>query len=369
MQEKTEAMTIAAKATEYYWTLPTRGDGRTGLGTRGTRGDWTSGRRPFVAPIRDVRTGRYSYLDHLAHVARAAAVAGFTGVLVPFDPDGEESWVVSASLARESPALAFVTEFSPAFATPVYATKMSTTFQRFSGGRLTWKLAIDQDPATAARLGDHVEGSDRYARAGELLDIAEGIWGAEAFDYRGRFYEVEDGGLKSPLTRLPRPPVVLSGTTDEALALSAAHADTHAWPLLPAGELDRFRASLDGQAAARGRHVGHGLQLAVIARETAGEAWDEVRRQWAAAGAGSDEEVDGLVAAPGLWAGFGRLGYAVGTGVVGSYEQVAATLSEATDAGIGTFTLEASPSLEEAYRFGELVAPLLANREWIRQAG
>jgi alkanesulfonate monooxygenase len=361
-------MTFETGRTQYYWTLATRGDGRTGSGKRGTRGDWTSGGRPFVAPIRDVRGGRYTYLDHLAHVARAASVSGFSGVLVPFDPDGEESWVVSASLARESPTLDFVTEFSPAFATPVYATKMSTTFQRFSGGRLTWKLAIEQEPTAAARLGDHVVGPDRYARAAELLDIAEGIWGVEAFTYRGRFYEVEEGGLKSPLTRHRRPPVVLSGTSDEALALSAAHADVHAWAPLPGDELARLRASLDRRAAAEGRQLEHGLQLVLVARETEREAWDELRRQWAGAGVGPDPAFDELVAGHGLWTGFGRLGHAADNGFVGSYQQAATYLNEAADSGIGTFTLEATPSLEEAYRFGEQVAPLLDHWASVRQA-
>jgi alkanesulfonate monooxygenase len=357
------------RETEYQWTLAMRGDGRKGPGIRGTRGDWTSGRRLFLAPIRDERIGRYNYLDHLAQVTRAAAVSGFSGVLVPFDPDGEESWVVSAALARESPSLTFVTEFSPAFATPVYATKMSTTFQRFSGGRLSWKLAIDQDPAAAARLGDHVQGSDRYARAAELLDIAEGIWGVDSFTYRGRFYEVEEGGLKSPLTGHRRPPVVLSGVGNDALALSAAHADVHAWAVLPGEELDRLRGSLDGQASARGRQVDHSLQLVVVARETEQEAWDEVRRQWAGAAVGPDTEFDELVVGPGLWTGFGRLGHAADTGIVGSYGQVAAYLSEAAEAGIGIFTLEASPTLEEAYRFGEQLAPLLPNWASARRAG
>jgi alkanesulfonate monooxygenase len=354
--------------TDYFWTLATQGDGRAGPGPRGSRGDWTSGGRPFVAPIRDVRRGHYTYLDHLSHVTRAASVSGFSGVMVPFDPDGEDSWVVSSALARETPSLTFITEFSPAFATPVYASKMSATYQRFSGGRLSWKLAIDEDPKVAARLADHVIGADRYVRAAEFLDIAEGIWDAEAFTYRGRFYEVEEGGLRRPLALHKRPPVVLSGVSEEALALSAGHADVHVWSPARGEESGRLRLSLDRQAAERGRRVVHGLQLVVVARETEEEAWTEVRRQWSRAGLGTAEEFDALVTSPGLWAGFGQLGHVANIGLVGSYEQVADFLGESGDAGIGIFILEATPSLEEAYRFGEHVAPLLATWPSVRQA-
>lgn len=271
---------------EYFWTLPSQGDGR-GVPTGAkNRGDWSKGAR-HAPVVHDVRSGRYGNFDHLSQVARAAAVSGFAGVLVPFDPEGEESWIVAAALAREIPGLTFVTEFAPAFATPVYAAKMSTTLQRLSRGRFAWKLVVDEDPVVARRLGDRVEGADRYERAAEFLEIASSIWGASDVTFRGRFYEVEGGGLGDPLTRYPRPPVSLSGTTAEALALSATHGDLHVWEVGPSDELDALRASLNRQAAANGRQLRHGLRLSVLARETATEAWNDAWLLWSEAGAGS----------------------------------------------------------------------------------
>jgi alkanesulfonate monooxygenase len=353
---------------EYFWTLPTRGDGRQGSGPLGSRGDWTAGGRPLIASIRDVRSGRYGYFDYLVQVARAAAVSGFTGVFVPFDPQGEESWIVSAALARELPTLEFVTEFSPVFSTPVYAAKMSASFQRLSGGGLAWKLAIEEDPSVARGFGDHVEGIDRFARAEEFLDVVTGIWNRENFDYRGRFYEVQDGGLKDPLSRYPRPAVTLSGTSPEALALSAKHADLHLWHTSLPSELDTHRAELDRLAAGQGRSVRHGVQLGVLARDTAEEAWEEARRLWLQSGAGGFDEFDQRVVAPSVWTGFQLIGQEAPIGLVGSYEQVAGQLRDATDRGIDTFYLAASPRLEEAYRFGEYVAPLLVAATQGRQA-
>jgi alkanesulfonate monooxygenase len=300
--------------------------------------------------------------------ARAAAVTGFTGVFVPFDPEGEESWIVSAALARELPTLAFVTEFSPVFSTPVYAAKMSASFQRLSGGGLGWKLSIDADPSLARGFGDHVEGVDRYARADEFLDVVTGIWSEENFNYRGRFYEVQDGGLKDPLARHSRPPVILTGASQEALALSAKHGDLHLWDTLLPQQLDPRRAELDRLAAELGRSVRHGAQLAVFARETAEEAWDEVRRLWFQSGAGGREEFDQRIIAPYVWTGFRLIGQEARIGVVGSYEQVAGYLYDASEGGIDTFYLAASPRLEEAYRFGEHIAPLLVTAGQQREA-
>jgi alkanesulfonate monooxygenase len=345
---------------EYYWTLPTRGDGRGAADVSENRGGGSPRLGSLGSSIRDVRPGRYSYVDHLAHVARAAAVSGFGGVFVPFDPQGEDSWIVSAALAREIPSLAFVTEFPPTFGTPVYAAKMSATFQRFSGGRLGWKLAVEGDQAGGGPFGDHVEGPDRFVRAGEFLEVATGIWGQEGFTFKGRFFEVEEGGLRHPLSRYPRPPVTLSGATPEALALSAAHGDVHLWESPRPRELEQQKRELDRLASSQGRQLRHGVQLTVVARETAGEAWDEVRRLWLQAGAGNQDEFDRLVLAPELWSGFRLIGqHAAAAGVVGSYEQVASYLRSVHGAGIEVFYLGASPPLEEAYRFGEHVVPLL----------
>ena len=48
-----------------------------------------------------------------------------------------------------------------------------------------------------------------------------------------------------------------------------------------------------------------------------------------------------------------------GTALVGSAQTVADRITEYADLGIDTFVLSGYPHLEEAYRFAELVFPLL----------
>ena len=343
---------------EYYWTLPTRGDGRGVADVFETRARCPRGLGPW---------------SHQSVTSGLGATATWTiwpTSLGP--PQSRDSTVCSfhSTLRARTPgssrprwpgiaSLAFVTEFPPTFGTPVYAAKMSTTFQRFSGGRLGWKLAVEDEHADGRSFGDHVEGSDRFVRAGEFLDVATGIWGHEGFTFKGRFFEVEEGGLRHPLSRYPRPAVALSGATPEALALSATHGDVHLWESPRPHELEQHKRELDRLASSQGRHVRHGVQLTVVARETPQEAWDEVRRLWRHAGAGNQEEFERLVLAPDLWSGFRLIGQHATAGVVGSYEQVASYLRSVREAGIEVFYLGASPPLEEAYRFGEHVVPLL----------
>jgi alkanesulfonate monooxygenase len=65
------------------------------------------------------------------------------------------------------------------------------------------------------------------------------------------------------------------------------------------------------------------------------------------------------VISPNLWAGVGLVRGGAGTALVGDPQAVAARMKEYIGLGIDTFILSGYPHLEEAYRFAELVFPLL----------
>ena len=69
---------------------------------------------------------------------------------------------------------------------------------------------------------------------------------------------------------------------------------------------------------------------------------------------------DKLEVSPNLWAGVGLVRGGAGTALVGDPQTVAARIKEYQAVGIDTFIMSGYPHLEEAYRFAELVFPLLS---------
>jgi len=214
--------------------------------------------------------------------ARAAELSGLDAVTVPFDPDGAESLVVAGGLLRGTRAPFQVTaEFHPAIATPVYAAKLSASLQRFSGSRLGWRLLTELDQAVARAQGDFTAPAERYDRAAEFLTVAKGVWDTRDYTFEGRYYQVLNGGFPESRLAPGFPRIYLSGTSPEALSLSAVHADVH---LFAPG--DDLGLTPEGVTA--------GLILPVLAREDEEEAMLAAKRAGFGGLAGPDRARVGL---------------------------------------------------------------------------
>ncbi len=365
-------------AIEVLWRLPLSGDGRSIRADRWNRGDYSPDRKQ---PHKYARTGvqrdGYTYSDQLSQIARAADLTGFDGLWIPQSPAGEEPLIVAGSLVREARRVTFVASLRAPLISAVYVAKIAVSFQRLSGGRLAWHLAVEDEDGTHPWHGRSWSVPEQIARTGELLDVARGFWSESSFTYRGRYYEVEKGGFSPPLQGQTFPRVYLSDLPDgrdDALAVSARHADVHVLPLGPI-ELVRARIEqLDRLAAAHGRTLHYGIDADVVARQSSEEAWDALRRGW--------EDVQGervspsrAVAQPGpprafadltigkhLWSGFGLVRPGTSVGFVGGYVELADLFAEYARAGVSTFVLSANPHLEEAYRVGEQLLPRVRAR-------
>ena len=356
-----------------HWFLPTSGDGREVIG-------WV---HSGLATNDPRAVGRPPDLDYLAQVAQAADRLGFEAVLTPTGTWCEDAWVVTAALTQLTRRLKFIVAFRPDSVSPTLAAQMAATYQRISGGRLLLNVVNGGDDEEQRRYGDWLEHDRRYARTDEFLSILRGAWSGEPYDFKGEYYSV--AGATVGRVPQPVPEILLGGASQAAAEVSARHADVHlAWGE-PPPDLAEQLAAVRERAAGAGREVRFGVRLHVITRDTAAEAWAEADRLLAAMdpraiavaqkrfnssvsvgqrrmAALHGGRTDRLEIYPNLWAGFGLLRRHAGTALVGSHEQVAERIEEYHALGVDHFILSGQPHLEEAYRVGEGVLPLLRRR-------
>ncbi|MEJ8852944.1 FMNH2-dependent alkanesulfonate monooxygenase [Variovorax robiniae] len=355
-----------------FWFLPTHGDSRY-LGS-------SEGARQVDLP-------------YLQQIAGAADQLGYEGVLIPTGRSCEDPWVIASSLIGATRKLKFLVAVRPGLHQPSLAARMAATFDRLSGGRLLVNLVTGGDQAELEGDGVFLDHASRYEQSAEFIRIWREILArshdGEAFDYEGKHLSVRGAKLLYPPVQAPYPPVYFGGSSEAAHELAAEQVDTYLTWGEPPAEVAKKVADVRARAARRGRTVQFGIRLHVIVRETEDAAWQaaeelisrvdddtviraqaafarmdsEGQRRMAALHAGGRKRSRAdLEVSPNLWAGVGLVRGGAGTALVGDAKTVAARIEEYVALGLDNFILSGYPHLEEAYRFAELVFPLLSQR-------
>jgi len=357
---------------QIFWFLPTHGDSR------------------YLGTAEGARSVDLAYLQQ---IAGAADSLGYEGVLIPTGRSCEDPWVIASSLIGATQRLKFLVAVRPGLHQPSLAARMSATFDRLSGGRLLVNLVTGGDQAELEGDGVFLDHAARYEQSAEFIRIWREIIArsheGQSFDYDGRHLQVKGAKLLFPPVQAPHPPVWFGGSSEAAHELAAEQIDRYLTWGEPPAEVAKKIADVRARAQRKGRKVEFGIRLHVIVRETEDEAWraadalisrldDDTVIRAQAAFARMDSEGQRRMAAlhrqgakrtradleisPNLWAGVGLVRGGAGTALVGDAKTVAARIEEYAALGLDAFILSGYPHLEEAYRFAELVFPLLPGR-------
>src|SRR5215469_8717870 len=140
-----------------HWFLPTNGDSRTDLSLGNAVG--AAGSRVTGG------TERAPEIGYIGQIARAAEQLGFAGALTPTSSWCEDAWLMTAALTQVTERFKFLVAFRPGLMSPTLAAHMAATYQRMAGGRLLLNVVTGGDDVEQQRFGDHLNKTDRYARA------------------------------------------------------------------------------------------------------------------------------------------------------------------------------------------------------------
>ncbi|HZU75499.1 MAG TPA: LLM class flavin-dependent oxidoreductase, partial [Dehalococcoidia bacterium] len=288
-----------------------------------------------------------------------------------------DTFTLATALAARTRRFQPLVAIRPGYWQPAQFACAAATLDQLSEGRLLVNIVTGKDDHRA--YGDFAdEPSSRYARTREFMRLVKLLWTRDDVTFDGDSYRVEHSTCLPRPYRKPHPPLYFGGASDAAEQVAAAEADVQLmWgePLEMAAErierLKRLSATCD-----RERPLEFGLRVTVVVRETSSEAWRDAEaklRGWEGAldrrieknvtGAGSVGQQRlrnlagrGEVLDRCLWVEPTRYGTgAASTWLVGSAEEIVASLRDYVELGMTHFILSDTPYLAEAARVGDLV--------------
>jgi alkanesulfonate monooxygenase len=325
-------------------------------------------------------------------VVDAVDAGGFKYLLMPVNATCWEATVLASYYVARTRNVAPLIALRSGYCNPSLSAKMYATLDRMSGGRLCINLiaGISDDDTLADGIPDAKQ--VRYEKMDEEVQIMKRLWTSnEPIGFEGQHYRVNQVIEPKPLQQ-PHPPFFLGGGSDQAMEISAKHSTVHLfWGDKPEVIATKIK-DMRGRAAKYGREdaLQFGMRLQIICADTEEEAWDEARRLVAGAARFNlvnnkdgkaavdgirrtseanqrvwqllEESGEDMKIHPHLWTGISMVRAGAGIAVVGTPEQIAATLDEFVDAGCTSFCLSGYPHAQAARTFSNKVLPLFKGR-------
>ena len=326
-----------------------------------------------------------SNFEHCGDIVKKADALGYQNVLLPSGwIAGQDALTFAAAMAPLTTQINQLVALRMGEVWPPMLARALATVDHIAKGRLCINIISSDLP------GLKESNEVRYARASEIIQILQGLWSTDgAYEWKGDFYHISLPTTEpaKPYQQNGGPLLYFGGISPAAQELCAKHCDVFLmWPETEDRIAETMRVMSD-KAAAHGRTIDFGFRAHVIVRETEDEARAAADRLISkltpekgaeikarsqdsqSAGVKRQDELRAqsadLYLEPHLWSGIGLARSGCASAIVGNPEQVLAKLNRYMDLGMRAFILSGYPHLEEAYRFAELVFPLLplATRE------
>ncbi|MCD0442429.1 LLM class flavin-dependent oxidoreductase [Glycomyces sp. A-F 0318] len=331
----------------------------------------------------------HNSLETLTEHAKALEDHGWGGALLGTGWGRPDTFTVATALAARTTTFKPLIAIRPGYWRPANFASAAATLDHLTGGRVLVNIVSGQDDLAA--YGDS-EGDQahRYGRTREFMQIVRRLWTEDDVRYRGEHFQVADATLGvKPVAAGERhhPRLYFGGASEAAERVAAAEADVQLFWGEPLDGVRERIERLEKLSERLGREhapLEFGLRITTLVRDTSEEAWADAeakvatmaegrsgftvdpdhRGRWAEAvgqrrllDLAERGEVldDNLYTAPGRFGGGG----AGTTWLVGSAEEVAASLRKYEALGVTHFVLSDTPYLPEIRRQGDRLLPLL----------
>ena len=120
---------------------------------------------------------------------------------------------------------------------PVHVAEDAAFLDMMSGGRLILGLGLGYIPEEFDIF--QVSLRERASRLEEGTKVIQRLWSEETVDFEGKHYRFKNATVLPRPVQKPRPPIILGGWAEKAVARAAALAD--GWMSGPSGHLERLK--------------------------------------------------------------------------------------------------------------------------------
>lgn len=233
--------------------------------------------------------------DHLAVLNMPDDALKRSATVTSYEP-----MTLLSALAMVTDHLGLVATGSTTYEEPYHVARRFASLDHISGGRAGWNIVTTSNPNASMNFGreEHLEHSERYARAREFYDVVTGLWDSWADD---AFVRDVDAGIFSDLDKMHvldhkgkylsargplnigRPvqgwPVIVQAGASEAgrqLAAETAEAVFTGQSDITAGQA--FYADVKGRMAAAGRQPDH-MKILPACMVVIGDSLDEAKQK------------------------------------------------------------------------------------------
>jgi len=327
-----------------------------------------------------VPDGNYrSSWRHTSSIIKRADELGYRNILCPSSYQvGQDTLSFVAASAPLTQHINMLAAVRCGEMQPIMLARTLATLDHMLKGRLTVNIISSDFP------GQKEDSAYRYQRSREVVQILKQAWTQDEINFEGEIYNFK--GLTTdpvkPYQTNGGPLLYFGGYSPAALELCGEHCDVYLmWPEKKE-ELAMRMTAVNACASRYGRVIDYGLRVHMIVRETEEEAREFARslvsqlddeqgkaireRALDATSLGVAHQAknrdladnEGYVE-PHLWTGVGRARSGCGAALVGSADQIIATIKEYQAMGIRAFIFSGYPHLEECDYFGKLVLPHL----------
>lgn len=319
--------------------------------------------------------------NYIAHFAKAHEDADFDRILVGYWSDQPDGFLVTAHAGAITSRIKFLLAHRPGFVAPTLAARKLATLDHLLEGRLAVHIISGGSDAEQRKDGDWLNKEERYARTDEFLTVLnKSLHGNEPYDHTGGFFRAEQA-FSAIRPVQPRLPIYFGGSSDEAIAVAAKHADVFAlWGEPLAGARETVEA-VRTAAALHQREISFNISFRPILGKTEAQAWEKAEfiRETTRKNLAQNNHTYGLkkpqsvgaqrlldAAHQGerldkrLWTGIAALvggGYN-STALVGTPDQVSDALLDYYDLGIDSFLIRGFDPLNDAIEYGKELIPL-----------